>query len=587
MRFHARSGSFWPLLLASLSVLWGAGSADAQTYSKVIVFGDSNADSGFYRALSNPGGGTNFNNAWSAAVAAGAGAPTSRPGLMHSEVLASYFGLTAAPSNTVGGTNYATSGAKNVDVNTSVNGGFSQAIPTATQIATYLSSVGNVANPTALYLIESGDNDVSFAAGDSGAGPFPPDPNAHVVASAQALGDAIGTLKAAGAQHFVVKVLLESFPTNDANVRALRAAHNTALFDRLESLGVTVVGSDFNATRLAMAANPSSFGFTTVSNGLGNTACVKPSNIGSAWSLLCSSTAGAPSQFASANADLTRLFADDSHMATAGQKILANEIYAQLPQATSSPLFSAVLPASRSVQVGNVATVFATIINSGNTPLNNCQISPITNLHARFTYQTTNASNQPVGSPNTPVTIAAQSSQSFVLGFESTAAYPSTDVRFVYVCTNTPTAVPLVGINTVKLVFDVFPVPDMIAVGLTQSGDGIARIDGPNGGGVFVVSSMNIGFTAGLTARTRITGPSTPLLALICRTNPADSTCMSAPTPTVSAAISTNEVATWGVFLAASGNIPPDPALYRVFLEFVDASNVVRGSTSVAVTTEE
>ena len=52
-------------------------------------------------------------------------------------------------------------------------------------------------------------------------------------------------------------------------------------------------------------------------------------------------------------------------------------------------LVAAILPASRSVQVGNTATVFATIINSGNSDGISCGIAPVTTLSASFSYQTT------------------------------------------------------------------------------------------------------------------------------------------------------------------------------------------------------
>ena len=45
-------------------------------------------------------------------------------------------------------------------------------------------------------------------------------------------------------------------------------------------------------------------------------------------------------------------------------------------------LVAAVLPSSRSVQVGNVATAFATIINTDSNPATGCAISPITNIPA-------------------------------------------------------------------------------------------------------------------------------------------------------------------------------------------------------------
>src|SRR4249919_1767401 len=79
----------------------------AQQFSQFVVFGDSTVDSGFYRTFTNPGGGGFSNAQWAAAVAAGAGKPTTSPGLMSPEALAALFGLPAAPSNQ-GGTNFAT-----------------------------------------------------------------------------------------------------------------------------------------------------------------------------------------------------------------------------------------------------------------------------------------------------------------------------------------------------------------------------------------------------------------------------------------------------------------------------------------------
>src|SRR5450631_4089491 len=99
-------------LLAAVIIAfgWSVGTQQsmAQPFNQVIVFGDSNVDSGFYKALSNPGGSATFNSDWPIAVAHGAGAPTTNPDPMKSQILASYFGLTANPSNTAGGTNYAT-----------------------------------------------------------------------------------------------------------------------------------------------------------------------------------------------------------------------------------------------------------------------------------------------------------------------------------------------------------------------------------------------------------------------------------------------------------------------------------------------
>ena len=307
------------------AVLWTT-SASAQSFNQAIIFGDGNVDSGFYKSLPNPNAGNpNFNALWAAAVAAGAGAPTTNPGLMNSQILASYFGLTATPANEPGGTNFATSGAKNVLVNGpngSLTGGFGAAIPTVTQMDNYLASNNGRANSNALYLINSGDNDVAFATGNLPNRPT--NPAAYLADAANGLASGIARLQVAGARYIVVPDLEFSFPKNNAEVRQAKLAYSQALWSDLQAQGVKFIPADLNAVRLAIDANPAAFGFTTISNAAGSTACTKPANITTAWALLCSSNPAAPSHLVSPDADQTHLFADDSHYTTAGQKIQAS-----------------------------------------------------------------------------------------------------------------------------------------------------------------------------------------------------------------------------------------------------------------------
>jgi outer membrane lipase/esterase len=310
--------------------VWAAGmlalapAAAAQTINHVVTFGDSGFDSGYYKLLSPPGGGVNFDLAWAAAVANGAGAPTTNPGLMSPQVLAAYFGLSAFPANQPGGTDYATSGAKNVTINDSHTGGFTAAIPTVTQIANYLAANGGGAGHNTLFLIGSGGNDVSFALGQSGAGPFPADPNAYLLGAASSLSGAISGLRNAGARFFIVPDLPYSFPLNDPTTQQARLLYSQALWSDLAAARVNFIPADYNAVRLAIQASPRSFGFISTSNAAGNTACSKPPGVSSAWALLCSSSPGAPSQFVAPNADQIYLFADDQHLTTAGQKIVGD-----------------------------------------------------------------------------------------------------------------------------------------------------------------------------------------------------------------------------------------------------------------------
>lgn len=191
------------LVFGAGSLVLAGGPAASQNLNQFVGFGDSTIDFGYYRALPSPGGGATFNSYWAAAVATGGGKPTTSPGAMSSEALAAFFGLSALPANQ-GGTNYATSGAKNVTFNNAQTGGFGAAIPTVTQIENYLGANGGRANANGLYLISSGGNDISFATGNSGAGPFPANPQAYLVSAADSLASEVAKLQAAGARYIVV-----------------------------------------------------------------------------------------------------------------------------------------------------------------------------------------------------------------------------------------------------------------------------------------------------------------------------------------------------------------------------------------------
>jgi len=323
---------------AALSAFAPRAQAQPYGFSQVIVFGDSNVDSGYYKALSNPGGSTTYNNDWASAVAHGAGAPTTNPGAMNVQALAAFFGLTANPANTAGGTNYATSGAKNETTNNSTNGGFTAAIPTGTQIRNYVAAHTGAADSQALYLIWSGDNDVSFANGDTGAGPYPSDPNAYLSEAAEDLNGDILFLKNAGAQYIIVAGLAYDYPTGSStdavNHRALKLFYTQTLFQNLTQIGVPYFAANTDQVRLAISANPSKYGFTNVGTGSGQMACTEPSGVTSAWALLCSSDPAAPSTYVSASAPQTDLFADDQHLGTAGQKLMANMLYRLVVPAT-------------------------------------------------------------------------------------------------------------------------------------------------------------------------------------------------------------------------------------------------------------
>ena len=306
------------LLLAATAALVVSSPAAAQSINQFVGFGDSSIDSGFYRnnivnGVPFAGGSDKFNDLFPGAVAEGAGRATSSPGLMSSELLASFFGTTATPANQPGGTNFATSGARNNEKNAKGEG-FTEAVPTVTQINNYLASTGGVANPNALYLISSGGNNVGFAIDNL----VPAKRAAYVVQAANDEVAAIVKLKAAGARYIIIPNLAESF--GNATQRELRGIYNDALWNGLAAAGINFIPADFNGLRQQIQDNPSAFGFKTVS--VNDPAC-QP--VVDAAALLCATS---KSGLVEPNADKTHLFADrEGHFATAGQKIVADYYY--------------------------------------------------------------------------------------------------------------------------------------------------------------------------------------------------------------------------------------------------------------------
>jgi len=255
----------------------------------------------------------------------------------------------------------------------------------------------------------------------------------------------------------------------------------------------------------------------------------------------------------------------------------------------SSPLVAAILPSSRSVEIGSTATVFATMINSGTTTAQGCNVALGTNLAGSFAFQTTSAaSNMSTGAPNTPVNIAPGAAQSFVLSFTPSAAFSATDTDFQFGCANLNMAPIDTGLDTLLLASSATPVPDVVALSATTSNDGILDISGTSGASAFAVATVNVGASSSSPFQvTADTGSANlPLSFTLCQTDPSSGQCLAAPASSVSAMIPANGTPTFSVFASAGGTVPFDPANNRIFLRVKDGSGNIRGSTSVAVKTQ-
>jgi len=344
-------------MIAAATLLGPAGSANAAGPDRLWVFGDSTVDTGWYNFL--PSGQSQFDQYLSSYNLARPrhfpptyemGKPTSSPGPVSVEVLASLIGSELRPADSppvlqsfpvlelilgfprplLTGTNYATGGARNHDVNTPNSGFFPNAVPTETQIANYLSQ--HTPDRQSLYLISSGGNDVAFALS------FSSNIAADVTSAADSLAATIKTLQQRGAQYIIVTNLPESFGTADQ--QTYRHLYNTELQSQLTALGVSFAWGDMNSLRQQIVANPGAFGIAHTTNTLADRACTTPdpaTGITSSWAYVCSPISPVSKPISETFAEQA-LFSDNEHWATGGHRILGT-YYFCLAERTWPALF--------------------------------------------------------------------------------------------------------------------------------------------------------------------------------------------------------------------------------------------------------
>ena len=260
-----------------------------------------------------------------------------------------------------------------------------------------------------------------------------------------------------------------------------------------------------------------------------------------------------------------------------------------VPNATPASLTAAVLPGSRSVQLGATATVFGTLINTGGTALGDCTISlqPGSPSGLTMSFQATDPNtNQPIGQPNQAVTIAANGLQSFVLGFQSSVAQTIPAYAPVFGCDGSQPAPTLNGVDTVALAFSATPVADIIALAASVQ-PGVVQVPfSQQQAGAFAVATDNAGAGATLTV-TADTGTATlPLSILLCQTDPNSGACLQPMTSSVPLTIAAGATPTFSVIVTATGPVGFAPGSSRIFVRFLDADGQSHGSTSVAVETD-
>jgi len=330
-----------PALVASALLSSAAPAAMAQSatnpglFDRVVVFGDSLSDAGFYRpfllGLGLP-----------APLVASMGRFTTNPGPVWSETVSRYYGTDAAPSN-ASGSIYAQGGARVTGVGYSTPPGSAERSVTV-QIGEYLAANGGHADPNSLFTLWAGANDIFYQLGALQAGAINASQlQANVLQAATDEITQVGRLRAAGARYIMVFALPDIGATpafantgaTGAAVTQLSAGYNTTLFAGLQTAGLRVIPVDTFTLFKEISANPSAYGFTNITSpacGLFPPIVTRPQDI---TSLFCN-----PSTLVAPNASTTYAFADYVHPTTGAHAIVANFV----EQLIDAPIQYSLLP---------------------------------------------------------------------------------------------------------------------------------------------------------------------------------------------------------------------------------------------------
>ena len=235
--------------------------------SNIYVFGDSLVDTGNINAgivLSGLPIPPDFYNP----VAAGSYPGQFSNGPNYADLLYRRAYGTPLVASLTGGTNYSFGGSRAVD-----NTGYSPGADTPAdipdlnaQLDMYSMNVGGVADPNALYIINTGGNDISAILTNRIDGQ---DPVAYASLAAQTIADAVTALEAAGARHFLV--------TGIPNLSTTGMAFDTTLQTALDGValapGATLLRFNYNSFFTQVLTNPGSLGLeplTLATNCIGN-----------------------------------------------------------------------------------------------------------------------------------------------------------------------------------------------------------------------------------------------------------------------------------------------------------------------------
>ena len=155
----------------------------------------------------------------------------------------------------------------------------------------------------------------------------------------------------------------------------------------------------------------------------------------------------------------------------------------------------------------------------------------------------------------------------------------------VYDCENSEPASSFAGVNTVDILSVDGPAPDIIAIALTSTNDGIGLLSGPTGTVAVAMATVNVGTVGEVTVQTDTGAADLGASVSLCQTNPSDGSCLAPPTSEVTLTYESNDTPTFSFFITGSAPIALNPAVNRLNIRFIQNGDVQVGQSSIALQT--
>jgi Subtilase family len=378
-----------------------------------------------------------------------------------------------------------------------------------------------------------------------------------------------------------------------------------AVGGRLYRIAVAGYSTNTGTIALNLAQSPTTETLTVRYRGLGSgdvsvngQPCVRPSctvevTQGSTAELVSQASAG--SEFAG------WIYGDCSNTTASTCSLNMSEsrtVWARFSQASVADgrIVAAVLPGARSGYVGGPPmTIFMSVVSRATTPAQGCRVAEQVGAPATLAYRELDANRQLVDGPNSPMfDLPAGGSVNLVIALTPTSTTSADGYVFrpQITCENA-NLTEIVGVNTVQISIGLAPVPDLVSIGATVSGDGVIRIPTTGNRINFMsAAALNIGSGDGsgnadqaTITMSADTGSATlPVTIQVCETG-TNGACLAARSSSVTSVFNGTTARTFAVFVRINEGafIPFSPANNRVFMRFRDANGVLRSSYSAAV----